>query len=104
MPSPRQISWAKIRVFVVAVASLSILAVLVYLLTGGTLLEEKSTLYLYLNDATGPGAGSAVRVNGIGVGTVTSVMLSGSTQPNRVVRLQLKIEKQYLVDIPTDSF
>src|SRR5579872_2275163 len=103
MPSARAITWARMRVAVVAIAAAAILAVVVYLLTGGTLLVEKATLYLYLPDATGLDPGSAVRVNGIGVGKVDAVDLSGSNQPDRVVRLILKIERTHLPDIPVDS-
>lgn len=91
------------RVTVVAVAAAAILAALVYLLTGGTLLAEKATLYLYIDDATGVEPGSAVRVNGIGVGKVDHVALSGSDQPNRIIRLSLKVERDHLIDIPADS-
>jgi phospholipid/cholesterol/gamma-HCH transport system substrate-binding protein len=104
MPTARQVSWSKIRIFAVAVAALAILSVLVYLLTGGTLFEEKSALLLYVPDATGLSTASPVRVNGVDVGKVRSISLSGSGQPDRVVRLALTIERQYLVAIPTDAF
>jgi phospholipid/cholesterol/gamma-HCH transport system substrate-binding protein len=105
MPSPRQIAWARIRVFAVTVAAAAVMAVLVYLLSGGSVLfEAKSTLIIYVPDATGLAAGAVVRVNGIDVGKVRAVSLSGSNQPNRVVRVALTIERQYLPDIPTDSY
>ncbi len=44
-----------------------------------------------------------VRVNGIGVGKVEKVELSGSTVPTRVVRVTMKIEHDRLADIPADS-
>lgn len=103
MPSAKAVSWARLRVAVVAIAATAILGVVVYLLTGGTLLVEKATLYLYLPDATGLDPGSAVRVNGIGVGKIDNVALSGSNLPSRVVRLVLKIERNHLSDIPVDS-
>jgi phospholipid/cholesterol/gamma-HCH transport system substrate-binding protein len=104
MPSARQVSWAKIRISAVAVAALAILSVLMYLLTGGALFEEKSTLVLYVPDATGLSSGSLVRVNGVDVGKVKSISLSGSSQPERVVRLTLSVERQYLAAIPSDAF
>jgi len=104
MPTARQVSWAKTRTFVVAVAALAILAVLVYLLTGGTLLEPKSALLLYVPDATGLSTASLVRVNGVDVGKIRSISLSGSGQPNRVVRLTLTVERQYLPSVPSDAF
>lgn len=104
MPSAHQITWAKFRIFAVAVAAFSILSVLVYLLTGGTLFEPKSTLYVYLPDATGLSAGSLVRVNGVDVGKVQYVALSGSNQPDRIVKVALQMEEPYLAGIPADSY
>jgi phospholipid/cholesterol/gamma-HCH transport system substrate-binding protein len=104
MPTARQISWAKIRVVFVAVAALSILSVLVFLLTGGTVFQPKSLLYLYVPDATGLAAGSLVRVDGIDVGKVKSVDLSGLNEPDRVVKLTVQIRAQYLPSIPEGSY
>ena len=99
----RGVTWARFRVTVVAIVAAAILSVLVYLLTGGTLLTQKITLYLFIPDSTGLDPGSAVRVNGIGVGKVDKIELSGSSEPNRVVRLTLKVENDKLADIPADS-
>jgi phospholipid/cholesterol/gamma-HCH transport system substrate-binding protein len=98
------VNWAKLRVTVVMVASLAILSVLVYLLTGGTLLTEKTTLFIQIPDATGLSPSSLVRVNGIGVGKVSSVAFSRSNQPGRIVRVSMNVEKEHLSDIPIDSF
>jgi phospholipid/cholesterol/gamma-HCH transport system substrate-binding protein len=103
MPSARAVAWARLRVTVAAVAAAAILGVVVYLLTGGTLLVEKATIYLFIDDATGVDPGTAVRVNGIGVGKVDDVRLSGSNQPNRIIRITLKVERDHLADIPADS-
>lgn len=103
MPSARHIRWAKFRVLVVSVVAGTILCVLFYLLTGGTLLERKATLYLYIPDASGLGPGSPVRVDGIGVGKVSRVSLSGLKQPARVVRVALSVEHSHLAHIPVDS-
>jgi phospholipid/cholesterol/gamma-HCH transport system substrate-binding protein len=97
------VSWAKFRVAAVSVASLAILAVLVYLLSGGTLLQEKVTLYLYIPDATGVSGDSPVRVDGIGVGQVKAVDLTGSTDRNRIVRVTLEVQRERLPSIPADS-
>jgi len=103
MPSARQIRWAKFRVAIVCAAAVLILSILAYLLTGGTLLTEKATMYLYVPDATGLGPGAPVRVDGIGVGKVRSVALSGSTEPNRVVKVTMTLERGRLASIPDDS-
>jgi phospholipid/cholesterol/gamma-HCH transport system substrate-binding protein len=103
MPSARQVNWAKFRVAAVSVGALAILAVLVYLLNGGMLFQEKTTLYLYIPDATGLGPGAPVRVDGIAVGKVGAIALSGSNDPGRVIKVTIKAESDRLWEIPADS-
>jgi phospholipid/cholesterol/gamma-HCH transport system substrate-binding protein len=103
MPSPRQVNWAKFRSSAVILAALLILGTLCFLLTGGTILEPKTVVYLYLPDATGVAAGSPVRVDGIGVGKVVLVELSGSNEPKRVVKVTMSIGRDRLVSITDDA-
>jgi phospholipid/cholesterol/gamma-HCH transport system substrate-binding protein len=103
MPTPRQVTWAKFRVAMVVIAALAIMAVLVYLLTGGTLLTAKAIVYVYIPDATALTSTSPVRVNGVDVGRVQKVALTKSTEPNRVIRVTMEIEQEHLPDIPADS-
>jgi phospholipid/cholesterol/gamma-HCH transport system substrate-binding protein len=104
MPEVQQVEWARFRVAVVAVVALAILGTLLYLLTGGTMFKERATLYLYVPDATGIGPGSPVEVDGINVGKVSAVRLSGSPDPNRVVRVSIAVDRQVLQSIPAESF
>ena len=103
MPSAQRVTWAKFRVLTVTAVALLILGTIVYLLTGGTLLEPKASLYLYVPDATGVVAGSPVQVDGIGVGKVESVGLSGTSDPDRIVKLTLTVERNRLTTITADS-
>jgi phospholipid/cholesterol/gamma-HCH transport system substrate-binding protein len=104
MPSARQVTWAKFRVAMAVLASVVILSVVIYLLTGGTLLTPKATVYIYIPDATALTSDSPVRVNGVAVGHVHIVAFSGSSEPNRVIRITMEIEQDHLSDIPVDSF
>src|SRR5450759_314962 len=103
MPSARQVNWAKFRASAVILAGLLILGTLAFLLTGGTILEPKTQLYLFLPDATGVAPGSPVRVDGIGVGKVILVELSGSNEANRVVKVTMSIGRDRLASITGDS-
>jgi phospholipid/cholesterol/gamma-HCH transport system substrate-binding protein len=104
MPSADRVRWAKFRVSVVGVAAGAILITFFYLLTGGAaLFEHKTTLYLYVPDATGLAPGSPVRVDGIFVGKVSSVGFSGSKAPERIVRVAMSVETASLPKIPVDS-
>ena len=96
-------NWAKFRASAVIVVGLLILGTLAFLLTGGTVFEPKTQIYLYLADATGVAAGSPVRVDGIMVGKVSLVELSGSNEPNRVVKVTMSVGRDRLASITDDS-
>jgi phospholipid/cholesterol/gamma-HCH transport system substrate-binding protein len=103
MPSPQRVNWAKLRVSAVSLVAMLILLTLVYLLTGGTLLSQKATLYLYLPDSSGLERDAPVRVDGVDVGKVKAVQLSGSHDPNREVRVIMEVERVRLASIPANS-
>jgi len=103
MPSARRVQWAKFRVTVVAVAAIAILGVLVYLLSGGSWLQPKTYLITYIPDSTGLDPDDDVQLNGVLIGSVESLRLSGSKDPNRMVEVRLKIRESDLRYIPEDS-
>jgi phospholipid/cholesterol/gamma-HCH transport system substrate-binding protein len=103
MPSQLRVRWAKFRVTAVIAVALLILGVLMFLLTGGTLLEQKARLYLYIPDATGLSSGAPVRVDGVGIGVVDLVQFSGSADPARIIRVGMAIERRRLPSITSDS-
>jgi phospholipid/cholesterol/gamma-HCH transport system substrate-binding protein len=103
VPSQERVLWAKTRVGAVAIAAVLILGTLMLLLTGGTLFEPKTTLYLYMPDAVSLAPDAPVRVDGIGVGKVESVELTGSNQPDHIVKVTMTIERDRLAAIPDDS-
>ena len=103
MPSARKVSWAKFRVVMLAICALLILAVLVVLLSGGTIFQAKARLYTYVPDAVGLPENSAVRFNGIPIGKIVKVELSGSRDPDEVVRVTMQVERQYLRFIAADA-
>jgi phospholipid/cholesterol/gamma-HCH transport system substrate-binding protein len=103
MPSAGHVRWAKFRVIAVSLAAASVLGTMVYLLTGGSLLEQRARIYLYIPDATGLQKGSPVRVDGIDVVKVRAVELTGSNQPGRIVRVTLAVARERLASFPADS-
>ncbi len=99
---------ARLRVFTVATSAAVILSLLVYLLAsaGANLFARQTTLTTYMPDATGliPGSsGSEVRLSGITVGHVGVVQVSSSLDPQRAVRVELRVLTRYLKNIPSDS-
>lgn len=104
MPSPRMVRWAKLRVGVLAIVSMAILAVLIFLLTSQKpLWAHYETIYTYMDDSAALATGSPVRLNGVLIGSVTMVDLSGSNVPDRIVRVAMKVEADRLKAIPIDS-
>lgn len=87
-----------------ALGAMVILAALVWMLTSRKPVWQRyATLYTYLRDSAGLASGAPVRLNGILVGSVDRVELSGQRDPNRIVRITLKVEQNHLKDIPVDS-
>ena len=104
MPSRAHVRWAKFRTVAVSLVALLILGVLFYLLTRGTLLQETAAIYILIPDATGLEPGSPVRVDGISVGKVESIELSGSNQPGRVVKVTMSVRLKDLTMMSDDSY
>ena len=94
MPSASKVSWAQLRVGVMALVALAILFVLVILLTGNkSLFSKEITVYTFLEDSAAITEGSAVRLNGILVGKISKVGLSGENSPKRIIQLDLAIDQ-----------
>lgn len=96
---------AVLRVTAVLVSAFAIAVTVVLLLSGLSkgISVKRTTLYTYLPDATGLTTASAVRVSGLHVGTVSRVELSGLLDPQRAIRVDLRVGSEYLTMIPADS-
>jgi phospholipid/cholesterol/gamma-HCH transport system substrate-binding protein len=103
MPSAQRVNWAKFRVSVVSLVAILILLTLFYLLTGGSVFSRRVSAYLYLPDGSGLERDAPVRVDGVDVGMVRSVRLSGSPDARRAVRVLMEIDRVRLAGIPANS-
>ena len=96
--------WAQLKVGLLAIAALSLLTVLIFFMTSSTgLFTKRSQVYTFLDDSAAIAVSAPVRLNGITVGRVSSIGLSGSSEPNRVVRLTLEVDNSFFPSIPVDS-
>jgi phospholipid/cholesterol/gamma-HCH transport system substrate-binding protein len=95
----------KLRVSGVMACAGVITGVLVWLLTGGGagLFARKVNLKTYMPDATGLEVGGPVRLDGIQIGQVKGVTISGYLDMQRAVRVDLRVEEAYLPKLPSDS-
>jgi phospholipid/cholesterol/gamma-HCH transport system substrate-binding protein len=104
MPELTKVRWSQLKVGVVAFAAMVILAVLIFLLTGNrSIFERDQTVRTYMADGAGMTESTPVRLNGILVGAVQGIKLSGSKNPARAVEFQLTIQEKYMREIPDDS-
>jgi phospholipid/cholesterol/gamma-HCH transport system substrate-binding protein len=104
MPSQAKVRWAQLRVGVMAMVSMCILAVLVFLFTQDKpFWEHYVNLYTFMDDSAALAKGAPVRLNGILIGSVTDIGLSGSKEPNRIVRVTMKVAAFRLKSVPVDS-
>jgi phospholipid/cholesterol/gamma-HCH transport system substrate-binding protein len=104
MPSPKKVAWAQLRVGIMAVIAFFLLGTLIFLLTGSRgLFIAKSVLYTTFPDSIAITEGSAVRLNGILVGKITNIRLSGEADPMRTIRMDIEVSSDMLKSIPVDS-
>jgi phospholipid/cholesterol/gamma-HCH transport system substrate-binding protein len=104
MPLQKKTQWARLKVGLLALAAMVVLVVVVVLITGDTpLFAGYTTVHTYMNDATGLAKGAPATLNGITIGSVEEVGLSGMADPQHVVKVDLSIEDRFLRSIPDDS-
>ena len=105
MPDHTKVRWSQLRVGVIAILAFAILFVMVFLLTSakGGIFKHNLELRTYMDDASGLGDGTAVRLNGIAIGYLDRLELTGSRDPKRAVGFVMMVQPEYLPQIPVDS-
>ena len=104
MPDRRKVQWSQLKVGIVGLAGFLILFVLIFLLTGNTgLFQNSAHLRTYMDDASGIPDGAAVRLNGITIGALNKLNLTGSRDPKRIVEFDMQVRARFLPQIPVDS-
>jgi phospholipid/cholesterol/gamma-HCH transport system substrate-binding protein len=104
MPQRKDVRWSQLKVGLVALASLSLLAVTIFLITGQTgFFSESVTLHTFSSDAGGLKSGAVVRLAGVDAGNVRRVQLSGSPDPDKAVEIIMEVSRPFMKDIRADS-
>jgi len=104
MPQTKRIAWSQLRVGVMALAAIAILVVLVFLISGtGGLFRKSVHIRTFVDDSASLKVGAPVRLNGIDIGNVDSVGLSGQADPGRTIEIVMDIRPEMLARIPDDS-
>lgn len=103
MPQSKKIAWAQLRVGVMAIAAISIMVVVIFLVTGRRgLFTKTAVIRTYVDDSASLKVGAPVRLNGIEAGNVKSVGLSGQGG-SRTIEIALEVRREFLPRIPEDS-
>jgi len=104
MADPKKVSWAQLRIGIMAAVAMAILGVLIFLLTGsGDIFSSYSTLYTYLEDSAAMATSTPVRLNGITIGKIDSIEFSGLKDKGKIIRVKMKVKEKMLGQIPDDS-
>src|SRR6266536_3259734 len=104
MPDPKKVSWAQLRIGIMAAVAMAILGVLIFLLTGtGGIFTSYATLYTYLDDSAAMATNTTVRLNGIGIGKIEKIGFSGLKEKGKIVVIRMSVRRDMLVQIPDDS-
>lgn len=104
MPQRKEIQWAQLRVGITVAVCLIILIAGVFVVSGQIgFITRKYSLRAYFATAAQLRPGSQVDLAGIPVGTVKSVNISNSHDPNRAVVIVMTIARKYQDEIRQNS-
>src|SRR5258706_10333595 len=103
MAQRKQVSWAQLRVGLLVIVSLTILALMIFLMTGQGYFTTKTRLVVYVDNAGGLKKGDPVRLHGIDVGNVDDIAVSGDLDPNRAVVVGFHVTSGMMKEIRQDS-
>jgi phospholipid/cholesterol/gamma-HCH transport system substrate-binding protein len=104
MPQRRQVTWAQLRVGALVIASLVVLAIGIFFISGEVgFLSRKYSLKAYFSTASGLRPGSQVRIAGIPVGAVDQIRISDFIEPERAVEVTLRVPHSYREEIRANS-
>jgi len=104
MPSAKKVAWSQLKVGIMAILALVVLGALIVLLTGTqNPFAKTSVVYTFMGDSGAMTEGSGVRLNGILIGKVRKIGLSGESDPDRVIKMELEIDDKFMNQIPVDS-
>ena len=94
-----------LRISTLLIASLFLVFTLIWLLSGGgaELFRGKVHIHAYMNDGAGLDRTSPVRLNGVKIGKVRKVAISGSLDPHRVVRVDMLVDRRSALNLASDS-
>jgi phospholipid/cholesterol/gamma-HCH transport system substrate-binding protein len=99
MPRTRSLVWSELKLGVLTIAALAIAAITIFLVMGGTgFFWQRYPLKTRFDNVAGLKPGSPVRLAGVEVGSVSNVVLTGTT-----VEVWFEVNNRYQPEITTAS-
>ena len=100
----KKTGWAQLKVGLLAMAALALLTSLIFYITSSSnLFESRSKIYAYLDTSGGLLKNAPVRLNGVLIGKVVEIKLSGENSPKRIIKVTLDVLDEMFSAIPVDS-
>jgi phospholipid/cholesterol/gamma-HCH transport system substrate-binding protein len=105
LPSQKQLKWSQLKVGITVLCSALILALLLFLMTGTSgLFTPRIVLRSYFDNANGLRQGAPVRLSGVDIGNVTSILIvSAKDKQLTPVEITMKVSTRYGFNLRRDS-
>ena len=104
MARRQSVSWVELRVGLLVIASFAFLAAAIFFVGGEAgFFTESYSITAYFDSASGMNRGADVWLEGVPVGSVSSVRVSDSVDPMQSVEIVMSINTEYQPLIRTDS-
>jgi len=104
MSKRKSMSWVELRVGLLVVVSFALLALAIFFISGQAgFLTPKYSITVYFGDASGVKPGAEVRLEGVTVGNVSTVVISASPDPSKSVEIAMRLDQRYQDAVRTDS-
>jgi len=104
VPSQQEVQWSQLKVGVLVIVALAALTALVFLMSGSTggIFTGKITLRSYFENSAGLKVGAPVNLEGVTIGTVTTVKIVPARKLTPV-EVTMKIGSKFREAVHTDS-
>jgi len=107
MPSQQEVRWSQLKVGVIVLISTIVLVTLLFLMTSASgvgIFSHKLTVTTYFENAAGLKTGGAVNLEGVTIGTVKSVTVSGAPERKLTpVKVVMRLNDKYAGEVRKDS-
>ncbi len=105
MPSQKQLKWSQLRVGLTVIVASSILALLLFLMSGtGGFFSHRITLLSFFDNASGLRIGAPVRLSGVDIGNVAAIrVVPDKDKQITPVEVIMKVSTKYGFNLRRDS-